>query len=239
MSGVLAKLLALDLAEVEKALAQAVRQEGQGRRPEPGRRARPATTTPPRTLTKHDPFHDRADERDGRQDHHRRQLGGGDRRMFAGVTVVPWYPITPSSSLCESLIDYMKKYRVGRQTARRPSRSCRPRTRSPRSAWCSARAGRARASMTATAGPGISLMAEFAGLGYYAEIPGGDLRRAARRAVDRAADAHGAGRHLLSTAFLSHGDTKHPMLIPARWRSASLWRGRRSTSPSSSRRRCS
>ena len=55
--------------------------------------------------------------------------------MFAGVTVVAWYPITPSSSLCESLIDYMKKYRVDRRRERPPSRSCRPRTRLRRSAW--------------------------------------------------------------------------------------------------------
>ena len=55
--------------------------------------------------------------------------------MMAGVTVVAWYPITPSSSLCESLIGYMKKYRVDKETGRRRSPSCRPRTRSRRSAW--------------------------------------------------------------------------------------------------------
>ncbi len=65
--------------------------------------------------------------------------------MFAGVTVVAWYPITPSSSLPESLISYMRKYRMDKRRARRRSRSSRPKTKSPRSAWSWARAGRARA----------------------------------------------------------------------------------------------
>ena len=65
--------------------------------------------------------------------------------MFAGVTVVAWYPITPSSSLPETLIGYMRKYRMDKRPGRRRSRSSRPRTRSPRSAWCSAPAGPARA----------------------------------------------------------------------------------------------
>ncbi len=65
--------------------------------------------------------------------------------MMAGVTFVGWYPITPSSSLCESLIDYLKKYRRIRRRARPPTPSSRPRTRLPRSAWSSAPAGWARA----------------------------------------------------------------------------------------------
>src|SRR3954467_3935608 len=80
--------------------------------------------------------------------------------MFAGVTVVTWYPITPSSSLVESLIDYMKKYRMGPD-----GKSTFPivQPEDERAAigmvigagWSGARA------MTATAGPGISLMSEF------------------------------------------------------------------------------
>jgi TPP-dependent indolepyruvate ferredoxin oxidoreductase alpha subunit len=65
--------------------------------------------------------------------------------MFAGVTVVAWYPITPSSSLPEALIGYMKKHRIDKATGRRPTRSSRRRTRSRRSAWCWAPAGPARA----------------------------------------------------------------------------------------------
>src|SRR5260370_8850934 len=91
--------------------------------------------------------------------------------MFGGVTVVTWYPITPSSSLCESLIDYMKQHRVGPdgkatfaivqaedELAAIGMVLC--------AGWPGARP------LTSTAGPGISLMSEFAGLGYFAEIPG-------------------------------------------------------------------
>ena len=90
--------------------------------------------------------------------------------MFAGGTVVTWYPITPSSSLVENPHRLHEDATASSQTARQPTPSCRRKTSWPPSAWCSARLGGAR-SMTATSGPGISLMAEFAGLGYYAEIP--------------------------------------------------------------------
>src|SRR5256714_8909516 len=90
--------------------------------------------------------------------------------MFAGVTVVTWYPITPSSSVCEQLIDYMKKYRIG---ADGKATFAIVQAEDELAAigmvmgagWAGARA------MTSTSGPGISLMSEFAGLGYYAEIP--------------------------------------------------------------------
>ena len=91
--------------------------------------------------------------------------------MFAGVTVVTWYPITPSSSLVETLIDYMKEYRVGPDGKAtfaivQAEDELAAIGMVLGAGWAGAR------SMTATAGPGISLMAEFAGLGYYVEIPG-------------------------------------------------------------------
>src|SRR6202035_2171204 len=91
--------------------------------------------------------------------------------MMAGVTVVTWYPITPSSSLCESLIAYMKKYRLDK-TGKATFAIVQAEDEIASlgmvlgASWAGARA------MTATSGPGISLMAEFAGLGYYAELPG-------------------------------------------------------------------
>src|ERR1700733_10025711 len=91
--------------------------------------------------------------------------------MFAGVTVVTWYPITPSSSVVESLIDYMKKYRVEEDGK---ANFAIVQAEDELAAigmvlgagWAGAR------SMTSTSGPGISLMAEFSGLGYFAELPG-------------------------------------------------------------------
>jgi len=133
--------------------------------------------------------------------------------MFAGVTVVTWYPITPSSSLVESLIDYMKRYRI---TPDGKATFAIVQAEDELAAigivlgagWAGARA------MTATAGPGISLMAEFAGLSYYAEVPGvvWDIQRVGPSTGLPTRTSQG---DLLSTAFLSHGDTKHIMLIPS------------------------
>ncbi len=132
--------------------------------------------------------------------------------MFAGVTVVTWYPITPSSSVCESLIDYMKKYRIA---ADGKSTYAIVQAEDELAAvgmvlgagWAGAR------SMTSTSGPGISLMAEFVGLGYYAEIPGVifDIQRVGPSTGLPTRTAQG---DVLSTAFLSHGDTRHILLFP-------------------------
>src|SRR5579872_6338074 len=133
--------------------------------------------------------------------------------MFAGVTVVTWYPITPSSSLVETLIDYMKEYRIG---ADGKATFAIVQAEDELAAigmvlgasWAGAR------SMTATAGPGISLMAEFAGLSYYAEVPGviWDIQRVGPSTGLPTRTSQG---DVLSTAFLSHGDTKHILLFPA------------------------
>jgi 2-oxoglutarate ferredoxin oxidoreductase subunit alpha len=122
--------------------------------------------------------------------------------MFAGCTVVTWYPITPSSSLVETMIEYMKEYRVG------PDGKA---TFAIVQAEDELAAG-AR-SMTATAGPGISLMAEFTGLAYYVEIPAviWDIQRVGPSTGLPTRTSQG---DILSTAFLSHGDTKHIMLFP-------------------------
>jgi 2-oxoglutarate ferredoxin oxidoreductase subunit alpha len=132
--------------------------------------------------------------------------------MFAGVTVVAWYPITPSSSLPESLIDYMREYRIG---ADGKATFAIVQAEDELAAigmvlgagWAGAR------SMTATAGPGISLMAEFAGLGYYAEVPAviWDIQRVGPSTGLPTRTSQG---DILSTAVLSHGDTKHILLIP-------------------------
>src|SRR6188474_3174137 len=133
--------------------------------------------------------------------------------MLAGVTVVAWYPITPSSSLCESLITYMKKYRVdkdGKATFAivQAEDEIAALGMVIGASWAGAR------SMTSTAGPGISLMGEFAGLSYYAELPAVifDIQRVGPSTGLPTRTAQG---DLVQVAFLSHGDTKHIMLLPA------------------------
>jgi len=132
--------------------------------------------------------------------------------MFAGVTVVAWYPITPSSSLPESMIDYMKRFRIradGKATFAivQAEDELAAVGMVVGAGWAGARA------MTATAGPGISLMAEFAGLAYYAEVPGviWDIQRVGPSTGLPTRTSQG---DILSTAFLSHGDTKHILLLP-------------------------
>jgi 2-oxoglutarate ferredoxin oxidoreductase subunit alpha len=134
--------------------------------------------------------------------------------MMAGVTVVAWYPITPSSSLPETLISYLKKYRKDAETGKATFAVVQAEDEIASigmvigAGWAGARA------MTSTSGPGISLMSEFAGLAYYAEVPGVvfDIQRVGPSTGLPTRTAQG---DLLSTAVLSHGDTKQIMLIPA------------------------
>ncbi len=133
--------------------------------------------------------------------------------VFAGVTVVAWYPITPSTSLIEATTDLLKKLRI---TPEGKATFAVVQAEDELAAigmvlgagWAGAR------SMTSTSGPGISLMAEFAGLGYFAELPGVifDVQRTgpATGMPTRTSQAD-----LLPVAFLSHGDTKHVVLLPA------------------------
>ena len=133
--------------------------------------------------------------------------------VFAGVTVVAWYPITPSTSLIEATTDLLKKFRV---TPEGKATFAVVQAEDELAAigmvlgagWAGAR------SMTSTSGPGISLMGEFAGLGYYAEIPG-VIFDVQRSGPSTGMPTRTQQSDLLSTAFLSHGDTKHVILLPA------------------------
>jgi 2-oxoglutarate ferredoxin oxidoreductase subunit alpha len=134
--------------------------------------------------------------------------------MMAGVTVIAWYPITPSSSLPETLINYMKKYRRDKATGKATFAIVQAEDEIAAigmvvgAGWAGARA------MTSTSGPGISLMSEFAGLAYYAELPGVvcDIQRVGPSTGLPTRTAQG---DILKVAMLSHGDTRHIMLIPA------------------------
>jgi 2-oxoglutarate ferredoxin oxidoreductase subunit alpha len=132
--------------------------------------------------------------------------------MFAGCTVVTWYPITPSSSLVETMIEYMKEYRIGPDGKAtfaivQAEDELAAIGMVIGAGWAGAR------SMTATAGPGISLMAEFTGLAYYVEVPAviWDIQRVGPSTGLPTRTSQG---DVLSTAFLSHGDTKHILLFP-------------------------
>jgi 2-oxoglutarate ferredoxin oxidoreductase subunit alpha len=134
--------------------------------------------------------------------------------VMGGCTVAAWYPITPSSSLCESFIAHCERFRVDKETGERKAAIIQAEDELAAigmvfgASWAGARA------MTSTSGPGLSLMAEFAGLGYYAELPGVIFD------VQRAGPSTGLPTRTLQgdVAFaytLSHGDTKHIVLLPA------------------------
>jgi len=211
--GVLAKLLGIDLAHMEKALAKQL-----------GKKAKAVTLNTgalkagwdyaEATFTKQDPYSiEPMNETAGKiliEGNAAAAIGC----MMAGVTVVAWYPITPSSSLCESLIGYMKRYRIDKATGKATFAIVQAEDEIASlgmvigASWAGARA------MTATAGPGISLMSEFTGLAYYAEVPAVifDVQRVGPSTGLPTRTAQG---DLLFTAFLSHGDTKHIMIIPS------------------------
>src|SRR5258708_3222287 len=91
--------------------------------------------------------------------------------LMGGATVAAWYPITPSSSLCENFISYCERFRTDTSTGERRYAVVQAEDELAAvgmvfgATWAGARA------FTSTSGPGLSLMAEFAGLGYYAELP--------------------------------------------------------------------
>src|SRR6267143_993838 len=124
-----------------------------------------------------------------------------------------WYPITPSSSLCENLIAYSERFRVDSKTGERRIAVVQAEDELAAvgmaigAGWAGARA------MTSTSGPGISLMAEFAGLGYYAEVPVVifDIQRIGPSTGLPTRTSQGD----VGFAYtLSHGDTKHLVLLP-------------------------
>jgi 2-oxoglutarate ferredoxin oxidoreductase subunit alpha len=209
--GVVAKLLSIDLAEVEKAIRTQF-----STKPKAANlnfaAAKAGHDYATNSLTKLGPYViERMDKTAGKiiiDGNSAAALGC----MFAGVTVVTWYPITPSSSLVETLIEYMKQYRIGPDG--KATFAIVQAEDELAAIGMVLGAGFAGArSMTSTSGPGISLMAEFAGLSYYAEVPGvvWDIQRVGPSTGLPTRTSQG---DILSTAFLSHGDTKHIMLIP-------------------------
>ncbi len=210
--GVVARLLNLDMAEVEKALRKQFAKKVKAAELN-WNAAKAGYDYATSSLTKVDPFFiERMNETSGKiiiDGNSAAAIGS----MFAGVTVVTWYPITPSSSLVESLIEYMKAYRIGPDGKAtfaivQAEDELAAVGMVLGAGWAGAR------SMTATAGPGISLMAEFAGLGYYVEIPGviWDIQRVGPSTGLPTRTAQG---DISFVARLSHGDTKHVMLIPS------------------------
>jgi len=134
--------------------------------------------------------------------------------LYAGATVGAWYPITPATSLMEAFNGFCHRYRKEPETGKNRFAILQAEDELAAigmvigASWAGARA------FTPTAGPGISLMGEFLGLAYYAEIPAVvfDVQRSGPSTGMPTRTQQG---DILSCAFASHGDTKHICLYPA------------------------
>jgi len=133
--------------------------------------------------------------------------------VYGGATVAAWYPITPSSSLAEAFQKYCRKFRHEPESKKKRYAILQAEDELASigmvigAAWNGARA------FTATSGPGVSLMQEFLGLAYFAEIPV-VLFDVQRGSPSTGMPTRTQQADLISCAYASHGDTKHVMLLP-------------------------
>jgi len=133
--------------------------------------------------------------------------------VYGGATVCAWYPITPSSSVAEAFEKYCRKYRVDAETGEHKFAIVQAEDEIASigmvtgAGWNGARA------FTATSGPGVSLMTEFIGLAYFAEIPL-TIIDVQRGGPSTGMPTRTQQADLISCAYASHGDTKHVMLLP-------------------------
>jgi len=133
--------------------------------------------------------------------------------VYGGATVCAWYPITPSSSLAEAFQSYCQKYRVDPETGKNRYAIIQAEDEIASigivtgAGWNGARA------FTSTSGPGISLMNEFIGLAYFAEIPI-TIIDVQRGGPSTGMPTRTQQSDILAGAYASHGDTKHVLLLP-------------------------
>lgn len=133
--------------------------------------------------------------------------------LYGGATVVGWYPITPSTSVIESFERYVNTYRIDKESGQKKAAILQAEDELAAigiaigASWNGARA------FTATSGPGLSLMEEFLGLAYFAEIPV-VLIDVQRTGPSTGMPTRTQQSDILAAAYASHGDTKNVLLIP-------------------------
>jgi len=234
--GILARLLGIEMPEIQKALQKQFRKKAKAAELN-WNAALAGYDYAEKNLVKADPYVlRRMDATKGKilvEGNAATALGA----MFAGVTVITWYPITPSSSVCETLTDYMKRYCIDKETGKATFAIVQAEDELAAlgmalgAGWAGAR------SMTATAGPGISLMSEFVGFGYYVEIPTVifDIQRVGPSTglPTRTAQEIFSPPPCFLTAI-----PNTPCCCPLRPVNVLTWPSRRLTSPKICRRRC-
>src|SRR6516164_1196598 len=211
--GALAALLDIDIAEVEKLLSEQFRGKDKLIAPNVkalhiGRDFALANLTCPIGLTV------RRADKIGDRIFIEGNAAAGLGAVYGGATVCAWYPITPSTSLAEAFGNYCKRFRSEKESGKNRYAIVQAEDELASigmvvgAAWNGARA------FTATSGPGISLMQEFIGLAYFAEVPAVifDIQRGG---PSTGMPTRTQQSDILACAYASHGDTKHVLLIPA------------------------
>jgi len=134
--------------------------------------------------------------------------------VYAGATVAAWYPITPSTSVVDAFSKYAAKYRVDPDTGKNNYAIVQAEDELAAIGMVMGASWNGARSFTATSGPGLSLMNEFLGLGYFAEVPT-VLIDVQRTGPSTGMPTRTQQSDILLAAYASHGDTKHPLLFPA------------------------
>jgi 2-oxoglutarate/2-oxoacid ferredoxin oxidoreductase subunit alpha len=134
--------------------------------------------------------------------------------IFGGATVAAWYPITPSTSVVDAFTKYAAKYRVDPATGKNNYAIVQAEDELAAIGMVMGASWNGARSFTATSGPGLSLMQEFLGLGYFAEVPT-VLIDVQRTGPSTGMPTRTQQSDIMLAAYASHGDTKHPLLFPA------------------------
>lgn len=134
--------------------------------------------------------------------------------IYGGATVAAWYPITPSTSVVDAFTKYAEKYRVCKETGKKNFAIVQAEDELAAIGMVMGANWNGARSFTATSGPGVSLMNEFLGLGYFAEIPT-VLIDVQRTGPSTGMPTRTQQSDILEAAYASHGDTKHVLLFPA------------------------
>lgn len=210
--GVVAQMMGIEVSEIEAALNYHFRNKAKAVKVNMDV-VTAAAAWARANLTKADPF--RVERMDATEGHILidGNTAGALGAIFGGLTFAAWYPITPATSLADALNEYLPKLRSDAETETPTYAVVQAEDELAAlgmvigAGWAGARA------LTSTSGPGISLMTEFAGLGYYAEVPAviWDIQRMGPSTGLPTRVSQG---DVLSVYFLGHGDTQHVVLLP-------------------------
>ena len=210
--GVVAQVLGIDLAEVRGALETHF--HGKAKAVESNMTMVDAAADWARqNLVKHDPYVVQRDQKTEGKIMIDGNTAAALGALYGGVGVVGWYPITPASSLAESIQEYAPSLRTDPETGKLTVAIIQAEDEiagagiAVGAGWMGAR------SMTSTSGPGLSLMAEYVGLAFFVEVPVviWDVQRMGPGTGMPTRTSQG---DILFARFMGHGDTKHPLLLP-------------------------